>query len=224
MAWEWNTTEKQKTNNPDRVPRRSKSTGVKHVRRTISGYPHERASKSEIMGARMNLHSCSPESFGGGNGDSLSPGEISASQNMNLHPPISAIRLWCDLGQPYTEFAVRTAKDASKALSDYKHTNDETALQELRLLLLDMFVTQAVRGGWSQQPRKRGVLTNCVHVVIDDVCCPRKYCALTERAWSRLIDLDNHQQWTRTWKARYQELRRVVQDMDIAGDEALSRA
>ncbi|MDX1489716.1 MAG: hypothetical protein R3332_00365 [Pseudohongiellaceae bacterium] len=219
MSWAWNKTAKRQVENPDSAPRKSKSTGVKHISPTVSGFTHAKPCKSEAMGARLNLHGSNlGVGGGGGKGEALTPGEIAAgAYAMNKRPPKVLFEIFS------YDTTGRKAAEAVEQLSYFKHTLDPATGEKLVLTVIHILVHQAVKDGWYKDTRGRGkgFLRNMVVIAMDDICHPAKYSQSSAREWSRKLLLDNHQSWQRTWSSRYLRFRGILQEMDFCGEETL---
>lgn len=223
MGWEYN--KAADTAARKGVARKAKkSTGVKHIRPTISGFAHPDPDKAESMLTRLNLRSNDPLSSGGGSGNSLTAGEIFAALGMGKARVPRVERL---VGMAVTSGSnPHVTAGAIADLAYYKHTGNRESWRGIYSAALQLLVSIAVEEGWAdakKDERDRGIMTSCAITAIEDVCAPAPFIGKTMREWSALLGLENHKQWDRKWAARYQHLRGLIQELDMAADEQIRR-
>lgn len=197
----------------------SKSTGVKHIRSTITGFSHPEPDKAEAMLTRLNLRSSDPLSNGGGTGKktALTANDISASFAFET-VRVSAVERY--VGRAVTVSAIYD-------LAFYKHTGDMTSFRGIKAAAMSILISIAMSEGWNDSTtddRPRGLIEACAITAIEDICSPAKFIGLSGRRMANILSLPNgHKDWQRKWKSRYEALRHCLQELDIAADEQIKR-
>lgn len=221
MSWQWNEKNRRSIENgPDHQERaRKPSTGVKHVKPTMSGFSHGPADKVESLLQKLNLRSTDPLAAGGGTGKGLTGQDVAAAFGFEL-PPVPSVEKY--LGKQMTREAVFN-------LAFYKHTGDMKAFYGARRAALHIMVEQAIEGEWNRpgddENRPAGILMACAIVAVLDVCHPQRFVGLSARRWAGLLGLPgDHKDWQRRWKSRYGSLRAIVQEIDCAADEQVRKS
>lgn len=215
MSWQWNEKNRRSIENgPDHQERaRKPSTGVKHVKPTMSGFSHGPADKVESLLQKLNLRSTDPLAAGGGTGKGLTGQDVAAAFGFEL-PPVPSVEKY--LGKQMTREAVFN-------LAFYKHTGDSKAFLAARRAALHIMVGQALEDGWNRavddDNRPSGIIISCAIVSVLDVCHPQRFIGLSGRQMAAILELPSgHVAWQRKWKDRYEKLRAAIQDLEIAAD------
>ncbi|ALO46586.1 hypothetical protein [Pseudohongiella spirulinae] len=181
-------------------------------------FNHAPPSKAEALLQKLNLRSpdyCSP--MGGGTGRGLCPGEIAAA---------------LALGRPALPRASRfmsyeLARKAMASMAMYVHTGDRQSFCHVYYFALNVIAGQMAAAATDMKSlakevaEHRGAMSACCVMAIDDVSCPRKYRATTDREFARIVGLPNHKLWSRNWKSRYQNIRSVIEELSDTAEQQI---
>lgn len=183
-------------------------------------YSNERPSKLESRTSLLNLRS--PDGDGAGGPRStirLCGGDVLAALRFG-EPP----RLECARHVEYNH-----CMEMMALLVFRKYQCDMLAGRKLVGWVKIVMVSQLIQEVPDNRARRieveasRGVLSACCEAVIDDVCDPRKFADMSARAWARRVGLTDHRVWQGRWCRRYDDLRRVIAELDTVAVEKIER-
>lgn len=166
-----------------RIPKPAKTVKLSH-------YAPERVPKGEALATRLNMATTDHTNVGGG---TRREDRITAEQ---IHAALANSGM----------------REHEEKLVLYVLTGEQRYRSAAWALLMNKLADIIIASG-GRSTKKRGTLTACADAALDYLVNPQQFKTYSDRQYASLLELENHSNWVRRWRGRFNELVQHGEDL-----------